>query len=256
MRQSRRFAKRVGRDLTEGETAVPKLTIIVGNKAYSSWSLRGWLMLSATGGPFDEIVIPLDRPETRAALLAQSPAGRVPVLKADGLTIWDSLAIGEYLAERFPEAGAVAIGGRGARRGAVGLGGNAFRLRGAAPGHADGSETGAAGRGPHGRGPGRHRPHHRAVVRLPGPGSAPDGHFLFGGFGIADAMFAPVATRLDTYGVALDAATPRLCRSGPGSECHAPMDRRRQGRAVDPRSAVRGSYWLARSSRGIRPISR
>ena len=104
-------------------------TIVLGNKAYSSWSLRGWLMLKQTGVAFSEVIIPLDRPEMKAEILAHSPSGRVPALKAGDLTIWDSLAIAEYLDERFPGAGlwpqdpearAVARGG---------YGGNARRIR-------------------------------------------------------------------------------------------------------------------------------
>jgi glutathione S-transferase len=84
---------------------MPEFTIVLGNKAYSSWSLRGWLVLKLTGAAFDEVVVPLDRPETKAAIRAHSPSGRVPTLKADGLAVWDTLAIAEYLHERFPEAG-------------------------------------------------------------------------------------------------------------------------------------------------------
>ena len=77
-----------------------ELTIFVGNKNYSSWSLRGWLPLRQAGVDFEEVVIPLDRPEAKEALLRASPSARVPVLRHGDLTIWDSLAIGEYLAER------------------------------------------------------------------------------------------------------------------------------------------------------------
>ena len=79
--------------------------IILGNRTYSSWSLRGWLLLKLSGADFDEIVIPLDRPETRAELQRHTPAGRVPALHAGGLPVWDSLAIAEFLHARFPEAG-------------------------------------------------------------------------------------------------------------------------------------------------------
>lgn len=78
-------------------------TLIIGNKNYSSWSLRGWLALAATGAPFEEVVIALDQPETRAAIAAHSPAGRVPILKAGALVVHDSLAIAEFLAERHPD---------------------------------------------------------------------------------------------------------------------------------------------------------
>ena len=183
---------------------MPKLSIILGNKAYSSWSLRGWLMLEATGAPFDETVIPLDRPESKAAILAQSPAGRVPVIKADALTIWDSLAIGEYLAERFPDAGlwpsdveARAI----ARSVSAEMHAGFEALRRDMPMDLKQDRPGQG-----------HTPDALAdVARIAeiwaecrerfGAG----GPFLFGQFCIADAMYAPVATRLTTYGVPLDA---------------------------------------------------
>lgn len=182
------------------------LTIVVGNKAYSSWSLRGWLMLAATGAPFDEIVIPLDRPDTRQAILAQSPAGRVPILKADGLTIWDSLAIGEYLAERHPGAGLWPADDRAralARAVCAEMHSGFEALRRDMP--MDLKQT------RHGDG---HTPEALADIaritaiwaecrRRFGAGGA----FLFGSFGIADAMYAPVATRLLTYGVTLDAVS-------------------------------------------------
>ena len=81
------------------------LTLHIGNKNYSSWSLRPWLALKQTGAPFTENLIPLNQPATRAALDTQSPSGRVPVLCHGALRIWESLAICEYLAEIFPGAG-------------------------------------------------------------------------------------------------------------------------------------------------------
>ena len=80
-------------------------TVVIGNKNYSSWSLRGWLMARIAGIEFDEIVVPLDRPETQAAIRKHSPSGRVPVLLHRGLAVWDSLAIAEYLNDLKPEAG-------------------------------------------------------------------------------------------------------------------------------------------------------
>ncbi len=81
-----------------------EFTLILGNKAYSSWSLRGWLLMQRSGVSFEERVIPLFRPGFKAEILARSPSGRVPALEAGDLTIWDSLAIAEYLHERYPEA--------------------------------------------------------------------------------------------------------------------------------------------------------
>ena len=78
-------------------------TLIIGNKNYSSWSLRPWLLLSEAGIDFEEIRVPLDTPEFAATIAKYSPAKRVPVLVLDGNSIWDSLAIAETLAERWPE---------------------------------------------------------------------------------------------------------------------------------------------------------
>jgi len=79
-------------------------TLIIGNKNYSSWSLRVWLALKQTGAEFEEIRIPLDTPTTRSQILQYSPTGKVPVLRHGLLTVWDSLSICEYLAELFPDS--------------------------------------------------------------------------------------------------------------------------------------------------------
>jgi glutathione S-transferase len=78
--------------------------LIIGNRNYSSWSLRGWLAASQSGIDFETDLVRLSEPGTQAALLGHSPAGRVPVLKHGGRMVWDSLAIIEYLAELCPEA--------------------------------------------------------------------------------------------------------------------------------------------------------
>ena len=80
-------------------------TLVIGNKNYSSWSLRPWLAMSMAGIAFDELRIPLDQPDTKANILRHSPTGKVPCLidaSAGGrLTVWDSLAICEYANERW-----------------------------------------------------------------------------------------------------------------------------------------------------------
>lgn len=78
-------------------------TLVIGNKNYSSWSLRAWLLLSEAGIEFSEQRIALDEPGTREAIARVTPAGRVPVLLLDGEAVWDSLAIAETVAERYPE---------------------------------------------------------------------------------------------------------------------------------------------------------
>ena len=78
------------------------LTLYIGNKAYSSWSLRPWILMKQLGIPFDDVVIPLDRGSTTVDIQRHSPTGKVPVLATDGIVIWETLAIVEFLAERFP----------------------------------------------------------------------------------------------------------------------------------------------------------
>ena len=80
-------------------------TLIIANRNYSSWSLRAWLVLKATGQPFDEVVIPLGRPDTTESILRWSPTGRVPAFHDGEIELWDSLAICEHLAETCPDAG-------------------------------------------------------------------------------------------------------------------------------------------------------
>jgi len=83
------------------------LHLIIGNKNYSSWSLRPWLAMKAAGIAFSETLIPLDTPDFRAKVSALSGGGKgsVPVLSDGGICVWESLAILEYLAEKFPQAG-------------------------------------------------------------------------------------------------------------------------------------------------------
>lgn len=187
------------------------IRITLGNKAYSSWSLRAWLMLKATGAPFEEIVIPLDRPETADTLKAASPSGLVPVLADGSLQIWESLAIGEYLAERFPAAGLwPADTGRRAIARALAAemhaGFSALRrhmpmdLKQRRPGY--------------GRAAGVRADVDRITAiwhdRLTAK-SDRDGPFLFGRWCLADIMFAPVCTRFRTYAVDLAPACTDYC---------------------------------------------
>jgi glutathione S-transferase len=80
-----------------------KLTLVIGNKNYSSWSLRPWLAMTALGIPFSEKLILLDTPKFKSQIAKHSGAGRVPVLHDGKTVVWDTLAIIEYLAERFPK---------------------------------------------------------------------------------------------------------------------------------------------------------
>ena len=179
-----------------------EFTIYLGNKNYSSWSLRGWLMLKQTGVAFDEIVIPLYEPQSRPEILRHTPSGKLPTLVHGKVAVWESLAIGEYLAELYPD---------------VGL----WPKDAAARAHARAiSNEMHAGFLPLRR----HFPMNmrsvfdRAIIpeiqgdidritalwrdcrRRFGAG----GDFLFGAFSIADAMYAPVVSRFRTFKLPLE----------------------------------------------------
>jgi glutathione S-transferase len=179
------------------------LTLVVGNKNYSSWSLRPWLAMRQAGIAFDEVVIPLYRAESKAALLAHSPAGKVPVLRHDGRTVWDSLAIMEYLAETFPaariwpeDAAARALARSVSAEMHAGFAalraGMSMNLRERLPGQGRNAAVDAD------------IARITAIWRDCRARFGDGGPFLFGAFTAADAMYAPVATRFRTYGVDLD----------------------------------------------------
>ncbi len=176
------------------------LTIVLGNKNYSSWSLRAWLALRATGLDFDEVLVPLDQPDTRAHLLQHSGAGRVPVLHHGDLTVWDSLAICEYLAELVPSAGLwpSAAAARAVARSVVAeMHAGFVALRARMPMNCR-VDRGGVGSSPDvERDIGRIVDIWRSTRAMFGEG----GPFLFGGFTIADAFYAPVVSRFVTYGV-------------------------------------------------------
>lgn len=180
------------------------MKLIIGNKNYSSWSLRPWIAMTMAGIPFEETVIPLYEPGSAAQILQHSPAGKVPVLIDGDIHVWESLAILDYLAELHPDAG-LWPEDRAAR---------AFARSVAHEMHAG------------------FLPLRRACPMnfwlIPKPRPIPDdamanvrridaiwsdcvhrsgGPFLFGKrFGAADAMYAPVVARFFNYGVAVSPA--------------------------------------------------
>ena len=187
------------------------LTIYLGNKNYSSWSLRPWLVLKRTTVAFDEVVIPLYQPGSRETVLKYSPSGRVPVLRHGAARIWESLAICEYLADCFPnfELWPKDPAARAVARSVSAEMATGFRAL---------------------------RDHLPMNVRssFPDRGVTPEvqadinrimaiwrdcrtrfgekrGEFLFGGFTIADAMFAPVVTRFRTYKIDLEREADDYC---------------------------------------------
>jgi len=178
------------------------MKLIIGNKNYSSWSLRPWLLLATHKLAFEEERIPLDEPDTKARILAASEAGKVPVLKDGDLTVWDSLAICEYVSEKY-------LDGKGwpqdmaaraeARAVSAEMHSGLSAIRGQMPMNC--------------RATGRKVPMtpelEQEIARVDRLwsqcrqkyGSA--GPWLFGEFSIADCMFAPVTSRFATYGVSL-----------------------------------------------------
>jgi glutathione S-transferase len=186
---------------------MPELALVIGNKNYSSWSMRPWVALRQAGIPFREIRIPLYQPDSRQRILEQSPAGKVPVLKDGPTLVWDSLAILEYLAERFPDRGLwpqeVAARAR-ARSACAEMHSGFTALRTHMPMNLRASHPGR----------GRTPESEADIARIAALWSdcrarAGSGDFLFGDFCNADAMYAPVATRFVTYGVELPAACQR-----------------------------------------------
>lgn len=183
------------------------LVLVIGNKNYSSWSLRPWLALKATGQPFREKLIMLRRPETKAEILLHSAAGKLPVLKHGDLTVWESLAICDYIAETWPAAELLPADARAravSRSVTSEMHAGFVALRRELP--MDIAKLSPAAQ--QGVTPSEEARLDIARVQQIWQDCrgrfGKQGDFLFGGFSIADAMYAPVATRLRSYGVALD----------------------------------------------------
>ncbi len=177
--------------------------LIIGNKNYSSWSLRAWLLLSEAGIEFEEERILLDKPDTADRIAAFSPAGLLPVLELDHLTVWDTLAIAETLAERFPDRKlwpSDAQARAHARSVSAEMHSGFGALRAQMPMNC--------------RAMGRKVPLpedltkdiDRVIEIWSTCRKQYGGEWLFGDFCIADAMYAPVVLRFRTYGINLPEA--------------------------------------------------
>ncbi len=183
-----------------------------GNKNYSSWSMRGWLALKLAGADFEEVGFHLGEQGIRKAIREHSPTGKVPALRHGDLVVWDSLAIAEYLAERFPDAGmwpenvadralarsisAEMHSGFPAMREMM-----PFNVRRSCPGK--------------GRSPAVQREIDRIteIWRMCRNRASPAGPFLVGRWCLADVIFAPVVSRLRTYEVDVDTASQGYCEA-------------------------------------------
>ena len=187
-----------------------RYTLIVGTRSWSSWSLRPFLALSATGAPFETVDIRLrqtEAPTTREQILKYSSAGKVPVLKIEEngktLTVWDSLAICETIAERHPEARLwpAEAGARATARS------YACEMH---SGFADVREQLSMDFARKKPLPELREDTQKQVARIIAAWqdalAAHKGDYLFGKFSVADCMYAPVVSRFETYGVSVPAA--------------------------------------------------
>ncbi len=189
---------------------MPGLTLVIGNKNYSSWSMRPWVLMKQLGIAFDEVLLPFNSGKWDAQIERWSPSRLVPVLWNGDLSVWDTMAIAEALHEWFPDAG---VWPRDASA-------RAYARSAAAEMHSGFRDL---------------RAHMPMNIRasLPGMGMTPEvqlnidriellwgearrrhgrgGPFLCGAFTAVDAMFAPVVMRFATYGVVLGAEAEEYC---------------------------------------------
>ncbi len=184
-------------------------TLYIGNKNYSTWSLRAWVLMKALRIPFAEKRILLYRPESPERLREVSPSGKVPCLHDGGQIVWDTLAIAEYLAERHPGVWPADASARAwARSAAAEMHSGFARLR---------DEFGMNVRLRSARSPSvAVAAEISRIVELWREGRerfGRDGDFLCGAFSAADAFWCPVAFRFQSYGVALDGAAAAYCRA-------------------------------------------
>ena len=182
------------------------LKLIIGNKNYSSWSFRPWIAMKVAGIPFEDEVISLDAPDFKPRLKAVSGTGKVPTLIDGDIKVWESLAILEYLAEKFPAArlwpadpAARAL----ARAVSSEMHAGFVPLRKACPMNMW-------------RPPARRTVEPDVKVNIARIDAmwtdcrqrfGQSGPFLFGGFGAADAMYAPIVARFHTYAIDVTAAS-------------------------------------------------
>lgn len=178
------------------------LKLVIGNKNYSSWSLRPWLALAHHKISFEEALIPIGQPDTKSRILQYSPAGKVPILIDGEITVWESLAILEYLNERFPEMELwpkEQAARAHARAVATEMHAGFVALRQHCPMNLRRKKKRPL------------TPEVEADVkrvteiwRSARERFGRDGDFLFGAFSAADCMYAPVATRIVSYEIDVD----------------------------------------------------
>ncbi len=179
------------------------MKLVIGNKNYSSWSLRVWLAMAEADIAFEEVLIVLDQPDTKARIAEYSPSGRVPTLVDGDVVVWETLAILEYLAERFPDKQLWPAERKArtmARAIASEMHSGFMALRAAAPMNLW-RPIEAFPREPEVEADVRRI---TTLWREARSRYGAGGPFLFGRFSNADAMYAPIATRLRTYAIPVD----------------------------------------------------
>ncbi len=185
-------------------------TLSISSKNYSSWSLRGWLLCKLAGLEIEENIVPIDDPSIRAELLLLSPSFLVPCLEHEGIKVWDTLAIAEYLAEIEPGSPLLPKDRkkRAHCRSVCGeMHSGFYNLRSALPMNLRAHHPGFK------IFPGAQADIDRVVEIWRGCLSTYGGPYLFGTLSMADAMYAPVCTRFLTYDVKLDEPCADYCRS-------------------------------------------
>ncbi|SON55160.1 Stringent starvation protein A [Hartmannibacter diazotrophicus] len=178
------------------------MKLVVGNCNYSSWSLRGWLAARQTGADFETVVIDLDTPEFKSEVARHSSAGRVPVLVDGDITVWDSLAIIEYLAEQYPDCG-LWPADKAARAFARSVSAEMHSGFPDVRNHWPMNIRRPIAERPATEGAARDTARITEIWREARKCFGQDGPFLCGAFGAIDCVFAPVASRFRTYGVEL-----------------------------------------------------
>jgi glutathione S-transferase len=186
------------------------MELVIGNKNYSSWSMRPWVLAREAGIAFEEVQLKFDDSGKAAGVERYSVAGKVPVLVIDGEPLWDSLAICETLAERFPEKQLWPADARArqvARSICAEMHSGFQALRGAMPMNIRSRYSGK------GLTPESRRDIDRVVALWASCRErfGRDGSLLFGRFSVADAYYAPVVMRFQTYAVALPPAAQAYC---------------------------------------------
>ena len=218
-------------------------TLFIGNRRYSSWSMRGWLAVQLAGLDVETVVIPMREGPT-PAIKAATPAGLVPYLEHDGVRVWESLAICEYCAEMAAALWPADRVGRARARSIAAEMHAGFRaLRLAMPMNLGRDDLGGAG----------HTPDVLADVRRidaiwtqTRQANGEDGPYLFGAtFGAADVMFAPVVTRMITYRPPLSDTAQTYCKA---VRAHALVSAWYDDAAQEPQSWLLQKYEDAASA--------